>query len=130
MQIPFRRLGSQPLEFELKRDNALFSGDLILKKGNLAQLNGTITGLFFFSCKIRAETVADLVGEEARFYLSGGIFKGNEEELDVVEIDKSVIDMDDLFRSEIELILSDYHCCDNCQEEHAQPDDRIPEYSA
>ncbi|MBN2869326.1 MAG: hypothetical protein JXK04_00060 [Campylobacterales bacterium] len=115
MQIPFRRLGSQPLEFELKRDNALFSGDLILKKGNLAQLNGTITGSISIPCDICAEIIEKPLNEEISFYLSDGIFEGNDEELDIVEIEKSMIDMDELFRSEIELIKSDYFCCPNCE---------------
>lgn len=115
MQIPFRRLGSQPLPFELKRDNALFSGDLILKKGNLAQLNGTITGSISIPCDICAEIIEKPLNEEISFYLSDGIFEGNDEELDIVEIEKSMIDMDELFRSEIELIKSDYFCCAKCE---------------
>lgn len=115
MVVPFRRLGSQPLEFELIRDNARFSGDLILKKGNLAQLNGTITGSISIPCDICAEIIEKPLNEEISFYLSDGIFEGNDEELDIVEIEKSMIDMDELFRSEIELIKSDYFCCANCE---------------
>ena len=115
MTIPFRRLGPQPLAFELNSDNARFSGDIILKKANLAQLNGTITGSISIPCDICAETIEKPLNEEISFYLSDGIFEGNDEDLDVVEIDRSMIDMDELFRSEIELIKSDYFCCAKCE---------------
>ncbi|MBV5320275.1 MAG: hypothetical protein JZU62_01195 [Sulfuricurvum sp.] len=115
MKIAFRKLGSQPLQFEANSDNAHFSGDLILKKSNLAQLNGTITGSISIPCDICAEEVEKSLNEEITFYLSDGIFDNNDEELDVVEIDKSIIDVEELLKSEIELIKSDYFCCENCE---------------
>jgi len=115
MKIPFKKLASQPLDFEVNRDNARFSGEIILKKRNLAQLNGTITGSISIPCDICAETIEKELDEEVSFYLSDGVFDGNDEELDVVEIEQSIIDMDELFRSEIELIRSDYYCCSNCE---------------
>jgi uncharacterized metal-binding protein YceD (DUF177 family) len=115
MKIAFRKLGSQPLHFEANSDNAFFSGDLILKKSNLAQLNGTITGSISIPCDICAEEIEKSLNEEITFYLSDGIFEGNDDELDVVEIDQSMIDLEDLLKSEIELIKSDYFCCANCK---------------
>lgn len=115
MKIAFRKLGSQPLHFEANSDNAVFSGDLILKKSNLAQLNGTITGSISIPCDICAEEVEKSLNEEISFYLSDGIYEGNDEELDVVEINQSMIDMEELLKSEIELIKSDYYCCKNCE---------------
>ncbi|DAB37389.1 MAG: hypothetical protein A2023_00160 [Sulfuricurvum sp. GWF2_44_89] len=115
MKIAFRKLGSQPLHFEVNSDNALFSGDLTLKKSNLAQLNGTITGSISIPCDLCAEEVENSLNEEITFYLSDGLYEGNDEELDVVEIDKSMIDLEELLKSEIELIKSDYFCCENCE---------------
>ncbi|MFY9141828.1 YceD family protein [Sulfuricurvum sp.] len=115
MKIAFKKLGSQPLHFEANRDNALFSGDLILKKSNLAQLNGTITGSISIPCDLCAEEVERSLNEEITFYLSDGIFEDNSDELDVVEIDNSMIDLEELLQSEIELIKSDYFCCKNCE---------------
>ena len=115
MKIAFRKLSSQPLHFEVNRDNALFSGDLILKKSNLAQLNGTITGSISIPCDLCAEEINKSLNEEVAFYLSDGIYEGSETEMDVVEIDNSTIDMEELLESEIELIKSDYFCCENCE---------------
>lgn len=115
MKIAFKKLSSQPLHFEVNRDNALFSGDLILKKSNLAQLNGTITGSISIPCDLCAEEINKSLNEEVAFYLSDGIYEGSETEMDVVEIDQSTIDMEELLESEIELIKSDYFCCENCE---------------
>jgi hypothetical protein len=115
MKIAFRKLGSQPLHFEANSDNAFFSGNLILKKSNLAQLNGTITGSISIPCDICAEEIEKSLSEEITFFLSDGIFEGNDDELDVVEIDQSMIDLEDLLKSEIELIKSDYFCCAKCE---------------
>jgi len=115
MKITFRKLGSLPLHFDANSDNAHFSGDLILKKSNLAQLNGTITGSISIPCDICAEEIEKSLNEEVSFYLSDGIFEGNDETIDVVEIDQSIIDLEELLKSEIELIKSDYFCCKNCE---------------
>jgi len=115
MKIAFKKLGAQPLHFEANCDNTFFSGDIILKKSNLAQLNGTITGSISIPCDLCAEEVERSLNEEITFYLSDGIFEGNDDELDVVEIDNSMVDLDELLKSEIELIKSDYFCCKNCE---------------
>jgi uncharacterized metal-binding protein YceD (DUF177 family) len=115
MQISFKRLSTLPLDFEVKRDNAVFSGHLILKKRNLAQLNGTITGSISIPCDLCAETVEKELNEDVVFYLSDGIAHGSDYDLDVVEIENSTINMDELLTSELELIKSDYFCCSNCE---------------
>jgi hypothetical protein len=115
MLIPFRRLNAQPIDFEVICDNARFSGEIFLKKSNLAQLNGTITGSISIPCDLCAEPVEKTLNESVSFYVSDGIYTGSQEELDVVEADKSTIDMNELFRSELELIRSDYLCCENCE---------------
>lgn len=115
MNIPFRRLNTIPLQFEANRDNVHFSGEIVLKKANLAQLNGTISGSVSIPCDICAETIEKELDEEVSFYLSDGIFEGSDEEYDVVEIEKSMIDTNELLRSEIELIKSDYFCCPACE---------------
>ncbi|MBD3799433.1 hypothetical protein [Sulfuricurvum sp.] len=115
MKIAFKKLSSQSLHFEVNRDNAFFSGELTLKKSNLAQLNGTITGSISTPCDLCAEEVERSLNEEIAFYLSDGIYEGSNEWMDVVEVDHSIIDMNELLRSEIELIKSDYFCCKNCE---------------
>lgn len=113
--IPFKQLNSIPLEFSVKAENALFTGTILLKKYNIAQLNGTISGSITVDCDICAETVERPINEEVNFYLSDGIITTNEDELDIVEITSAMINMEELFNSEIELLKSDYFCCSNCE---------------
>ncbi|MCK9373373.1 MAG: DUF177 domain-containing protein [Sulfuricurvum sp.] len=114
-RIPFKHVNDNPLDFEVKRENAVFSGNLALKKRNLVQLNGTITGSISIPCDLCAEIVEKELNEEVHFYLSDGIVHGNSDELDLVEVENSSIDMDELFASELELIKSDYFCCSSCE---------------
>ncbi|HEX5623124.1 MAG TPA: YceD family protein [Sulfuricurvum sp.] len=113
--IPFKHLNSVPLAFEAKQDKALFSGTIVHKKHNIAQLNGTITGSISIPCDMCAEIVEKSLNEEVTFYLADGIVHDNDKDLDIVEIEKSIIDMDELLNSEIELLKSDYFCCSNCE---------------
>ena len=106
MRVSFRKLGNYPLAFEAKCDNAYFSGEIILKKSNLAQLNGTIQGSISIPCDVCAEMIDLPLDEAIDFYLSDGVFQGQEVDLDVIEIDNSMIDMDELLRSEIAMALS------------------------
>lgn len=113
--IPFKHLDSVPMAFEAKLDKALFLGTIVHKKHNIAQLNGTITGSISIPCDICAEVFEKTLNEEVSFYLADGIVHENDSELEIVEIENSVIDLDELFSSELELIKSDYFCCSNCE---------------
>lgn len=113
--IPFKHLNSVPKAFEAKLDNALFLGTIVHKKHNIAQLNGTITGSILISCDICAEVFENTLNEEISFYLADGDVHENDRELEIVEIENSVIDLEELFRSELELIKSDYFCCSHCE---------------
>lgn len=113
--IAFKRLNSTPLEFSVTSEHALFNGTLVLKKYNIAELNGTITGTISLPCDQCAQTVEKPLDEEVSFYLSDGIIHGNENDLDVVEIENSMINLDDLMTSELELIKGDYFCCPACE---------------
>ena len=56
------------------------------------------------------------IDEEVKFFISEGIYEDeNDVELDVIESFNGVADIDELLSSEIELIKSDYHSCDECK---------------
>ena len=113
--IPFKHLDSVPMAFEAKQEGASFLGTIVHKKHNIAQLNGTITGSIFIPCDMCAEVFEKVLNEEVSFFLADGIIHENDSELEIVEIENSVIDLDELFSSELELIKSDYFCCSNCE---------------
>ena len=56
-----------------------------------------------------------LVDEKVEFFISDGLYKeDNNMDIDVVESFNEIADLDELLISEIELIKSDYHCCEEC----------------
>ncbi len=57
-----------------------------------------------------------MLDEKVEFLLSEGVFRGQDEEYDVVEVHEELIDLDAVFDSEIALIESDYHSCENCKQ--------------
>ncbi|HRN00585.1 MAG TPA: hypothetical protein PKY07_07090, partial [Aliarcobacter cryaerophilus] len=55
-----------------------------------------------------------VVNEELKLLLSDGVFKGDEDEFLVIEIENSLIDFDEIIQSEVNSIKSDYLLCKDC----------------
>ncbi len=115
MKIQFRRIGTAPQPFDLRSGDVTFSGTLELKKRTLTLLKAHIGGSIKLPCDICAETVERQLDEEVEFLLSDGISSVEDEEYDIVEVEDSVIDLDEILHSEIELIKSDYFSCESCK---------------
>ena len=116
MKVVLRRVTKTPLDFEVKSDEMTFKGYLQYHAGKLILLKANLFGSLEKSCDICAEEFKMSVNEEVEFFISDGIY-GDEDnlELDVVESMDGNADMDELLNSEIELIRSDYHSCDECK---------------
>lgn len=54
------------------------------------------------------------INEDLKLLLSDGVFKGNEDEFLVIEIENSLIDFDEIIQSEVNSIKSDYLLCKDC----------------
>ena len=52
--------------------------------------------------------------DSVEFLLHNGIYKGFDEDFDIIEIFNQLIDFEEILISEIELIISDYIKCNNC----------------
>ena len=114
MNIPFRRITKTPTEFEVESDGVTLKGTVVFKERNLALLQAELSGEIVLTCDICAEDFATMLNEKIELLVSDGIYKGFDETYDVVEIE-DVLDLDALIHSEIELIRSDYHSCENCK---------------
>ncbi len=55
-----------------------------------------------------------VVNEELKLVSSDGVFKGDEDEFLVIEIENSLIDFDEIIQSEVNSIKSDYLYCKDC----------------
>ena len=94
-----------------------FKGYLQYHGGKLILLKANLNGSLETSCDVCAEEFKMSINEEIEFFISDGIYKDDSSiDLDVVESLDGIVDIDELLHSEIELIKSDYHSCENCKE--------------
>jgi hypothetical protein len=116
LKLTLRNITKTPLDFELKSDKIIFKGYLEYHSGKLILLRADLSGLLEVACDICADDFDLEVHEEVEFFISDGIYKDTDNiEFDVVESFNSIVDLEELLSSEIELIRSDYHSCENCK---------------
>jgi len=116
MQVILRRVRQTPLDFEVKSDEITFKGYLQYHAGKLILLKAKLEGSLLKSCDICAEEFKLSLDEDVEFYISDGVYEDEENiELDVVESLDGNADINELLHSEIELIRSDYHSCNECK---------------
>lgn len=114
MNIPFRRITKTPTEFDTSAEGVTLKGSIVFKERNLALLQADLSGEIILTCDVCAEDFATMLNEKIELLISDGVYKGFNETYDVIEIDET-LDFDELIHTEIELIRSDYHSCDNCK---------------
>ncbi|MBN2815794.1 MAG: hypothetical protein JXQ67_03875 [Campylobacterales bacterium] len=116
MKFALRKVTKTPLDFELQSGAITFKGYLEYDSGKLILLKAHMQGYIEKPCDICAEDFQLAVDEEIEFFISDGLYDGdNDVEFDVVESFDGNADMDEILNSEIELIKSDYHTCDSCR---------------
>ena len=115
MQIPFRRLTSEPQPFSLEKKGLMIEGTLRKYRSGLVLLEAVMQGSLDVDCYRCGESFAIMPDEKVAFLISDGPFHGQDETYDVVEMHEGVIDLDEIFDSEIALLESDYHACDKCK---------------
>ena len=116
MKVTLRKVRQTPLDFLVKSDEITFKGYLQYHSGKLILLKADLTGFLTKPCDICAEEFHLSVDEKVEFFVSDGIFEDESSiEVDVVESLDGNVEIEELLNSEVELIKSDYHQCDNCK---------------
>jgi len=115
MKVTLRKVGKTPLDFEIKSNEITFKGYLEYHAGKLILLKADINGSVDTQCSTCGEDFGLKVDEKVEFFISDGLYNGDDIDIDVVESFNSIADLDELLISEIELIKSDYHSCENCK---------------
>ena len=115
MKIGFVKVGSTAIPFETSKENLIFTGTLEKFSRSLIELEAKITGEMLISCDKCAEEVVCPLNESVKFRLSDGIYKDDDHEYEIVEIENSMINLEEILDSEIELFKSNYFCCEDCQ---------------
>jgi len=116
VKVTLRRVNKTPLDFEIKSDEITFKGYLEYHAGKLILLKANLCGFIKKPCDICAEEFQLSADEDIEFFISDGLFEDDDNiELDVVESFDGNANIEELLASEIELIKSDYHSCNNCK---------------
>ena len=116
MKVTLRKITKTPLDFDIKSNEITFKGYLQYHFGKLILLHADLKGTLDTECSQCGEEIKLPVDETVEFFVSDGLYEDDTSiELDVVESFNSIADLDELLNSEIELIKSDYHTCENCK---------------
>lgn len=116
MKIPFRRVTDDPQPFALDKNGLKVEGTLRKHRHGLVLLEAKLRGSLEVDCYRCGETFDIMPDEKVEFLIADGAYEGQDELYDVVEVYDGVIDLDEVFDSEIALIESDYHACGKCRE--------------
>ena len=108
-------MGKTPLDFKVKSNEITFKGYLEYHLGKLILLKADLTGSVDTQCSKCGEDFNLSLDEKIEFFISDGLYDGDDIDIDVVESFNSLADINELLNSEIELIKSDYHSCENCK---------------
>ena len=65
------------------------------------------------------------LNDSVKFLLHNGIYKGFDEDLDIIEIFNQLVDFEEILIGEIELIISDYIKCDSCLNDNFANDSSV-----
>ena len=117
MKITLRKIGKSPQNFESARDSVTLKGTLEFDPSlKLIALHADLHGMVETECAVCGEDFDLEVDEHLDLFISDGVFiDENNSMIDVVETSNGELDVDELIASEIELIKSDYHCCEFCE---------------
>jgi len=114
MKISFDKIGSTAKSFEVVKDDIAFSGSLKKVSNHAVDLNAKIDGFLELQCDRCGSDFDKHLNYDIALQLSDEIVK-DKEDLDIIEFLDSMIDIDYLFESEIDLIKSSYNYCPKCE---------------
>jgi len=117
MTVLLRKVTKTPLDFEVKSDEITFKGYLEYHAGKLILLKADVFGSADIECSRCGNFFKLPVDEKIEFFICDGLYEDeNNIDTDVIESFNSQADLDELLVSEIELIKSDYHSCEACEQ--------------
>ncbi|MDR1614208.1 MAG: hypothetical protein LBS26_01425 [Campylobacteraceae bacterium] len=115
MEIAFRKIAKEALDFELVKERVKFFGKVFRKSSDLVLLKADLIGEISHVCDRCGEDLKLEINEPLEILLSNGVYNGEIDEIDVVEFYDGYIYFDEILQSEIESIKSGYHYCNKCK---------------
>lgn len=114
MKIEFRKVPQTTKELDISYNSVKIEGTFCRISSSLVKIEAVLKGNTDIDCCRCGVTDVIEVDEDLNLLLSDGIYKGNEEEYSVIEIENSLIDFDELIESELNSIRSEYYICEEC----------------
>ena len=114
MKIEFRKVPQTPKELEIEYNSVKIEGTFCRISQSLVKIDAVLKGSTDIDCCRCGITEQIEVDEELQLLLSDGLYKGDESEYLLIEVENSLIDFNEIIESELNSIKSDYHICENC----------------
>lgn len=114
MKIEFRKVPQISKELEVIFNSVKIEGTFCKISQSLVKIDAVLKGSTEIDC-CRCGIAEEIeVDEELHLLLSDGVYKNDESEYLVIEVENSLIDFNEIIESELNSIKSDYHICENC----------------
>jgi uncharacterized metal-binding protein YceD (DUF177 family) len=114
MKIEFKKVPQTTKELEYISDSVRIEGTFCKISQSLVKIDAVLKGSTDIDCCRCGITEKIEVDEELHLLISDGIYKNDESEYLVIEVENSLIDFDEIIESELNSIKSDYHICNDC----------------
>ncbi len=115
MKIEFRKVPFNEKDFKVSLDSVDFEGTFCKISSTLVKIDATLRGNSHITCDRCSKENDITLNEKLDFLISDGVYKNQTDEL-VVEIEDGFIDFDEIIHGELSSIQSDYHICDECEQ--------------
>ena len=114
MKIEFRKVPQISKELEIIHNSVKIEGTFCKISQSLVKVDAELKGSTDVDCCRCGATEMIEVDEKLHLLLSDGVYKKDESEYLVIEVENSLIDFDEIIESELNSIKSDYHMCNEC----------------
>lgn len=114
MKIEFRKVPQVTKELVVDYNSVKIEGTFCKISQSLVKVDAVLQGTTDIDCCRCGITEIIEVDERLELLLSDGVYKKDESEYLVIEVENSLIDFDEIIESELNSIKSDYHICDEC----------------
>ncbi|MFA9238789.1 MAG: hypothetical protein ACEQSQ_02720 [Candidatus Paceibacteria bacterium] len=99
---------------EIDYNSVKIEGTFCKISQSLVKVDAVLKGSTDIDCCRCGITEVIEVDEELHLLLSDGVYKKDESEYLVIEVENGLIDFNEIIESELNSIKSDYHICNNC----------------
>ena len=114
MKIEFRKAPQTTKELVVEYNSVKIEGTFCKISQSLVKVDAELKGSTDVDCCRCGATEMIEVDEKLNLLWSDGVYKKDESDYLVIEIEDSLINFEDIIESELNSIRSDYHICDDC----------------